>query len=164
MARQAGACHQAGGEGPSASNILTWSEARRAVFLRHWAILVKRWTLATLMALLGASLLLAVQVSARAGAPVYVTLWFDTEDYLLPQDDDATKRLAELLTRLGVRATFKIVGESARARAAWAARCHRGVEAARHRLSLEHAQPAADDRGVSPERRLGGGPCRVHAP
>jgi peptidoglycan/xylan/chitin deacetylase (PgdA/CDA1 family) len=46
--------------------------------------------------------------------PVYVTLWFDTEDYLLPQDDDATKRLAEMLTRLGVRATFKIVGEKAR--------------------------------------------------
>jgi hypothetical protein len=46
--------------------------------------------------------------------PVYVTLWFDTEDYILPQDDDATKRLAEMLTRLGVRATFKIVGEKAR--------------------------------------------------
>ena len=41
-------------------------------------------------------------------------LWFDTEDYILPQDDDATKRLAELLTGLGVRATFKIVGEKAR--------------------------------------------------
>jgi peptidoglycan/xylan/chitin deacetylase (PgdA/CDA1 family) len=46
--------------------------------------------------------------------PVYVTLWFDTEDYILPQDDDATKRLAEMLTRLGVRATFKVVGEKAR--------------------------------------------------
>jgi peptidoglycan/xylan/chitin deacetylase (PgdA/CDA1 family) len=51
---------------------------------------------------------------ASPPAPVYVTLWFDTEDYLLPQDDDATKRLAELLTRLGVRATFKVVGEKAR--------------------------------------------------
>ena len=75
---------------------------------------MKRWTFATLMALLGVWLLLAVHLSARAPAPVYVTLWFDTEDYLLPQDDDATKRLAELLTRLGVRATFKIVGEKAR--------------------------------------------------
>ncbi len=46
--------------------------------------------------------------------PIYVTLWFDTEDYILPQDDDATKRLAEMLTRLGVPATFKIVGEKAR--------------------------------------------------
>jgi hypothetical protein len=46
--------------------------------------------------------------------PVYVVLWFDTEDYILPQDDDAAKRLAEMLTSLGVRATFKIVGEKAR--------------------------------------------------
>ena len=23
--------------------------------------------------------------------PIYVTLWFDTEDYILPQDDEATK-------------------------------------------------------------------------
>jgi peptidoglycan/xylan/chitin deacetylase (PgdA/CDA1 family) len=46
--------------------------------------------------------------------PIYVTLWFDTEDYILPQDDDATKRLAEMLTGLDVRATFKIVGEKAR--------------------------------------------------
>jgi hypothetical protein len=49
-----------------------------------------------------------------ASPPVYVTLWFDTEDYILPQDDDAAKRLAEMLTGLGVRATFKIVGEKAR--------------------------------------------------
>jgi len=49
-----------------------------------------------------------------AFAPVYVTLWFDTEDYILPQSDDAAKRLAETLTGLGVRATFKIVGEKAR--------------------------------------------------
>jgi hypothetical protein len=46
--------------------------------------------------------------------PVYIALWFDTEDYILTQDDDATKRLAEMLTGLGVRATFKIVGEKAR--------------------------------------------------
>lgn len=51
---------------------------------------------------------------AQSTPPVYVTLWFDTEDYILPQDDDATKRLAELLTRLGVRGTFKVVGEKAR--------------------------------------------------
>jgi len=51
---------------------------------------------------------------AQTPAPVYVTLWFDTEDYILPQSDDAAKRLAETLTRLGVRATFKVVGEKAR--------------------------------------------------
>jgi peptidoglycan/xylan/chitin deacetylase (PgdA/CDA1 family) len=52
--------------------------------------------------------------AAPPPGPVYVTLWFDSEDYILPQDDDATKRLAEMLTRLGVRATFKVVGEKAR--------------------------------------------------
>ena len=46
--------------------------------------------------------------------PVNVTLWFDTEDYILPQSDDAAKRLAEMLTRLGIKATFKVVGEKAR--------------------------------------------------
>ena len=61
-----------------------------------------------------ASLVASLRPLASAPAPVYVTLWFDTEDYILPQDDDATKRLAEMLTRLGVRATFKIVGEKAR--------------------------------------------------
>ena len=66
------------------------------------------------LVVLVATLVPAVRPLANAPAPVYVTLWFDTEDYLLPQDDDATKRLAELLSRLGVRATFKIVGEKAR--------------------------------------------------
>ena len=61
------------------------------------------------------ALVIGCHVTAHtAPAPVYVTLWFDTEDYILPQDDDATKRLAEMLTGLGVRATFKIVGEKAR--------------------------------------------------
>jgi len=68
---------------------------------------------AFLTLVLAAALVPALR-SAQPPAPVYVTLWFDTEDYLLPQDDDATKRLAELLSQLGVRATFKIVGEKAR--------------------------------------------------
>ena len=60
-------------------------------------------------------LAVTVQVAGQgASPPIYVTLWFDTEDYILPQDDDATKRLAEMLTGLGVRATFKVVGEKAR--------------------------------------------------
>jgi hypothetical protein len=58
-------------------------------------------------------LILSSTVLAQ-NAPVYVTLWFDTEDYILPQSDDAAKRLAEMLTRLGIKATFKIVGEKAR--------------------------------------------------
>src|SRR6266516_5479788 len=43
-----------------------------------------------------------------------VILWFDTEDYLLPADDDAAKRLALMLSERNIRATFKLVGEKAR--------------------------------------------------
>jgi peptidoglycan/xylan/chitin deacetylase (PgdA/CDA1 family) len=67
-----------------------------------------------LIVLLG---LVVAGIAVRAQAPpppVYVVLWFDEEDYILPQDDDATLRLAQLLTKLDVRATFKIVGEKAR--------------------------------------------------
>src|SRR5262245_9649803 len=53
-------------------------------------------------------------LSAQTPAPVYVTLWLDTDDDVLLQSDDAAKRLAEPLTRLGIRATFKVVGEKAR--------------------------------------------------
>jgi len=58
---------------------------------------------------------LFVSVGAQAKETnVNVVLWFDTEDYLLPADDDASKRLAELLTERKIRATFKLVGEKAR--------------------------------------------------
>lgn len=53
--------------------------------------------------------------SQRAAAnPVYVLIWFDTEDYILPASDDAAKRLADFLTAEGVPASFKVVGEKAR--------------------------------------------------
>src|SRR5947209_20198328 len=52
--------------------------------------------------------------AGRAAPTVSVILWFDTEDYLLLADDDATKRLCEMLTERGIRATFKLVGEKAR--------------------------------------------------
>src|SRR5262245_59231868 len=52
--------------------------------------------------------------AAGARPKVYVLLWFDTEDYLLPASDDAAKQVAEFLTREGIRATFKVVGEKAR--------------------------------------------------
>jgi hypothetical protein len=45
---------------------------------------------------------------------IYIVLWFDTEDYILPASDDAAKRLATFLTDQGIRATFKVVGEKAR--------------------------------------------------
>lgn len=51
---------------------------------------------------------------AEPAAKVYVILWFDTEDYLLPASDDAAKDVAEFLTKEGIRATFKVVGQKAR--------------------------------------------------
>ncbi len=70
----------------------------------------------------GVGLLLAFfsTASVRAASPsagnpgVDVILWFDTEDYILPADDDACKRLAQMLTDRKIRATFKVVGEKAR--------------------------------------------------
>jgi len=60
-------------------------------------------------------LLLGGSVLVRAAEPeVRVVLWFDTEDYLLPASDDAARRVAEILTARGIRATFKLVGEKAR--------------------------------------------------
>src|SRR5208337_985069 len=61
-------------------------------------------------------LLLSPSALRAAETPpiVYVVLWFDTEDYILPASDDAALRVAELLTRQGVRGTFKVVGEKAR--------------------------------------------------
>lgn len=49
-------------------------------------------------------LLFSAQWLAAAG-PVYVLLWFDTEDYIDPAADDAALRIAEDLSSLGVRAT-----------------------------------------------------------
>ncbi len=52
--------------------------------------------------------------AADAPAPVYVILWFDTEDYILPASDDAALKIADFLTHENIRATFKVVGEKAR--------------------------------------------------
>jgi hypothetical protein len=52
--------------------------------------------------------------AASPQPPVYVILWFDTEDYILPASDDAALHVAEFLTRQKVPATFKVVGEKAR--------------------------------------------------
>ncbi len=57
---------------------------------------------------------LAIPPAAKADPTVYVTFWFDTEDFILPQADDAAKRLAEMFTKRGVQGTFKMVGEKAR--------------------------------------------------
>jgi hypothetical protein len=55
-----------------------------------------------------------VRAEQNADAHVYVILWFDTEDYLLPADDDATLRISEFLTKEGIRCTHKLVGEKVR--------------------------------------------------
>jgi hypothetical protein len=66
----------------------------------------------------GALLLLGFLARLPAAQPappqINVILWFDTEDYLLPASDDSAKRIAEMLTQRGIRATFKVVGEKAR--------------------------------------------------
>jgi hypothetical protein len=70
---------------------------------------------AFLMILAGLSAPAAGTAETSASQPtVYVTFWFDTEDYLLPASDDAAKRLAEIFDAQGVKATFKVVGEKAR--------------------------------------------------
>ncbi|HEV3238370.1 MAG TPA: hypothetical protein VGZ25_15370, partial [Gemmataceae bacterium] len=53
-------------------------------------------------------------LGAESGPRVYVVLWFDTEDYILPASDDAALRIANYLNQEGIRATFKVVGEKAR--------------------------------------------------
>ncbi len=58
-----------------------------------------------MLRLLFAILLTAATLAARG--PVYVVLWFDTEDYIEPAADDAALRIASELDKLGVRATFK---------------------------------------------------------
>src|SRR6266436_1393802 len=52
--------------------------------------------------------------AAEETAKVYVILWFDTEDYILPASDDAAMRVATFLTGENIRGTFKVVGEKAR--------------------------------------------------
>jgi hypothetical protein len=59
-------------------------------------------------------LAMATGLIAADRPPVYVALWFDTEDYIEPAADDAALRIAGDLTALGVRGTFKMVAEKAR--------------------------------------------------
>jgi hypothetical protein len=66
------------------------------------------------LALICLALLPPFMTRAAEQPRVNVILWFDTEDYLLPADDDACKQLAEMLTQRGITATFKVVGEKAR--------------------------------------------------
>lgn len=64
--------------------------------------------------LIGAFMYALLPATASEEPVVYVTFWFDTEDFILPQADDAAKRLAEMFIERNVKATFKIVGEKAK--------------------------------------------------
>jgi hypothetical protein len=76
--------------------------------------MTRRLARGAILAVLLLALAAAPARPAEPAARVYVVLWFDTEDYLLPADDDATLHLARFLSREEVRATFKLVGEKAR--------------------------------------------------
>lgn len=78
-----------------------------------WLSRARAWLIVVLLVSGGARIGLAGQ-GGQAPPTVDVYIWFDTEDYILPQSDDAAKRLAEWLTGRGIRATFKVVGEKAR--------------------------------------------------
>lgn len=69
--------------------------------------------------MLSALLFAALCLPAEKPTPkVYVVLWFDTEDYVLPASDDAALWVADFLTKQKIRGTFKVVGEKARTLAA----------------------------------------------
>src|SRR5262249_53568797 len=86
--------------GPSGANVYHWGSSGRPPMARF------------LLALFTSAFIL---LPARAAEPtVYVILWFDTEDYILPASDDAALKVADWLTKEGIKATFKVVGEKAR--------------------------------------------------
>ncbi len=45
---------------------------------------------------------------------VFVVFWFDCEDFVTPESDDALKRLAEILKSNSIKGVFKLVGEKLR--------------------------------------------------
>ncbi|SDX50486.1 hypothetical protein [Paenibacillus sp. CF384] len=47
-------------------------------------------------------------------ANVHVMLWFDTEDYITKESEDALLAVVQMLNKRGVKGIFKIVGEKAR--------------------------------------------------
>ncbi|MGQ9629704.1 MAG: hypothetical protein ACUVXI_05215 [bacterium] len=49
---------------------------------------------------------------------MYITFLLDVEDFVTPESDDVARRLAEIMSEEGVRGTFMVVGEKARALAA----------------------------------------------
>src|SRR5437879_9630628 len=85
--------------------------------LNKWTLQISSLRLTRALGLSAAFFSLAfcsLNGAANRTPEIRVILWFDTEDYLSPRDDDATKRLCDMLSDRGIRATFKIVGEKAR--------------------------------------------------
>ena len=78
----------------------------------HLVMICRCANLSRMLRLLLAIFLTALALAAKG--PVYIVLWFDTEDYIEPAADDAALRIATDLEKAGVRATFKVVGEKAR--------------------------------------------------
>ncbi len=76
--------------------------------------------------------------TAEPAAKVYVVLWFDTEDYILPASDDAALKVAEFLTAR--KRPGDLQGrrrEGPHPGTAQTLRRHRGLEEARDRLPLQ---------------------------
>ena len=105
------------------------------------------------------------QPEVSAEGQVYIVLWFDTEDYILPQSDDAAKRIAVFLTQQGVPATFKVVGEKARV---LQQRQRQDVISAiaQHEigLSLQYPQPTPHGGRIRIQPRLGHRGGGIHSP
>ncbi len=83
----------------------------------NWQDIMKTTVAKWLLCLAGMAFILPdgqARADGENPARVYVILWFDTEDYILPASDDAALKVADMLTALDVKGTFKVVGEKAR--------------------------------------------------
>src|SRR5205807_3903473 len=97
------------------ASLVKWPAARppQGEFIMFGRIVPRPWRF--FVALFLVFLVVPGIAAAADSAPkVYVILWFDTEDYLLPASDDAALAVADFLTHEKIRATFKVVGEKAR--------------------------------------------------
>lgn len=45
---------------------------------------------------------------------IYVLFWFDVEDFITPQSDDALKGIIDIFDSINIKGTFKLVGEKVR--------------------------------------------------
>jgi len=76
-------------------------------------LLMRSVAILFVLLLVGAAYPIQQKPDATA-ARVYVTLWFDTEDYTSPEPDSIILPLCQILEKHGIRATFKMIGEKCR--------------------------------------------------